>query len=156
MKPLLIIPPCPRRWPALAELYAHEPPPRMADIEKRFTAPAEDAQDAFAVIPDGGRMLSGAFISKSGDTGVLAMLYTRPEHRKRGYAARLVTTLIEWFDLTGGKRLSLIAPADVASGVFEKHAFKAVRQFATDDGQQVSMMRIAAGAKDKEAEGEGR
>ena len=130
MKPLLIIPPCPRRWPALADLYAHESPLRLADVEKRFAAAVNAAQDAFAVIPDGGRILSAALLAKRDDTGVLSLLYTRPEHRRHGYAAKLVRTLLEWFKLTGGKRLYLTSPPDVAKNLVEKHAFKVLRRFA--------------------------
>ena len=74
MKPLLIIPPCASRWPALSDRYAHETSLRLTDVEKRFFASVQGGQDAFAVIPDGGRMLSGALLSKRGETGVLSLL----------------------------------------------------------------------------------
>ncbi len=148
MKPLLIIPPCPRRWPALCDLYAHESPLRLADVEKRFAASVEGGQDAFAVIPDGGRILSAALLGKRCDAGVLSLLYTRPEHRKRGYAAKLVATLLEWFQLTGGKRLYLTSPSGIAAGLFEKHRFRVLRRFANADGEQVSMIRLANGTNE--------
>lgn len=145
MKPLLIIPPCPRRWPALSDLYAHESPLRLADVEKRFAASVQGAQDAFAVIPDGGRVLSAALLAKRGDTGVLSLLYTRPEHRKHGYAAKLVQALLEWFKLTGGKRLYLTSPPDIAKSLFETHGFKVLRRFVIAGCEQVSMIRLAKG-----------
>ena len=146
MKPLLIIPPCARRWPALSDLYAHETSLRLTDVEKRFFASVQGGQDAFAVIPDGGRMLSGALLSKRGETGVLSLLYTRPEHRKRGHAGKLVATLLEWFTLTGGKRLYLTSPSNIAAVLFEKHTFKVLRQFASVEGEQVTMIHTARGA----------
>ncbi len=148
MKPLLIIPPCPRRWPALSDLYADESPLRLADIEKRFAASVEGGQDAFAVIPDGGRVLSAALLSKRNDAGVLSLLYTRPEHRKHGYAAKLVQALLEWFKLTGGKRLYLNSPPDVAMSLFETHGFRALRRSAIAGGEQVSMIRLAKGTNE--------
>lgn len=148
MKPLLIIPPCSRRWPALSDLYAHETPLRLTDVEHRISAAVQGGQDAFAVIPDGGRMLSGALLSKRSQTGVLSLLYTRPEHRKRGHAGKLVATLLEWFTLTGGKRLYLTSPYDIAAGLFEKHTFKVLRRFASADGEQVTMINTAKGAPD--------
>lgn len=150
MKPLLIIPPCPARWPALADLLAHKGPPWVEDIEKRFTGGVENAEDAFAVIADGGRLLACACLSKCGEVGVLGHVFTRAQHRRRGYAHKLIKTLIGWFDMLGGKRLYLGCTTDLC-GLYEKHRFQTShRHGGAPDGGAAN-----AGAADSGAAGAG-
>lgn len=148
MKPLLIIPPCPDRWPALSDLLDHKGAPWAEDIEKRFNGGVENAEDALAVIADGGRLLACACLNKCGDVGVLGHVFTREQHRRRGYAHKLIKTLIGWFDMLGGKRLYLGCTADLC-GLYEMHGFRTSHRHAgaPDDGREnVMMTRPAADA----------
>ncbi|MFO0839316.1 MAG: hypothetical protein U1D55_12430 [Phycisphaerae bacterium] len=103
MKPLLIVPPAPARWNSMGNLYAEALPDAWrADMEERF-ARGVGGQDAFAAIVDGGHVLSAAWFTKSGAHGFLGHILTRSDHRRQGLACGVVTTLLAWFDMVGGK-----------------------------------------------------
>jgi GNAT superfamily N-acetyltransferase len=102
MKPLLIMPPAPARWPPLEELLRHKGQPWLRDIERRTVQGVPGAQDVYGVVPAGGQFLANACINKYGDVGVLGHYFTRPEHRRQGHARRLIDAVVSWFDMTGG------------------------------------------------------
>ncbi len=141
-KPLLVIPPAPARWPALRELPIHPDPLWQDDLEKRFAQGLPRSQDAFAIIPDGGLVLGCAALSKRHDLGVMSRLFVQPEHRGRGYARRLLETLIAWFDMTGGKWLYATATADLAEGLLRKLGFKTIRRAPRTPHDAVVVMRL--------------
>jgi GNAT superfamily N-acetyltransferase len=145
MKPLLIIAPAPARWHALADLVAHKEPQWLEDIEKRIVNGVDGGQDAFAVIPEGGRLLAGACINRRHDIGILGHVFTRAEHRGLGFARRLITTLLSWFDMSGGKWLHLGTTADVAERVFAKFGFKITHRASRQPHDRVMMLRTADG-----------
>ncbi len=128
MKPLLIIPPAPARWPMLRELPLHTDPHWQADLEKRFAQGLPRSQDAFAVFADGGLVLAAACVNKRHDLGILNRVYVRPEHRRRGLARTLIQTLVSWFEMTGGKWLYTTCSADVAEQLFRPAGFKTIRR----------------------------
>ena len=141
MKPLLIIPPAPTRWPALGELLSHLGPRWAADLEQRLTQSVARAQDAYAVIPDSGPPVAAACINKCGDVGVLAHCYTHPEHRRRGYARKLMETLLSWFDMTGGKWLFLSTTSELDQGLYRKFGFLPLRRAVWEPYDRLTMVR---------------
>jgi GNAT superfamily N-acetyltransferase len=146
IKPLLIIPPSPARWHALEDLVGHKGPPWMEDIERRFLHGEGAEQDAFAVIADGGRFLAHACINRRHDVGLLGHVFTRPEHRGRGFARRLTTTLVSWFDMTGGKWLYAGAAAELSESLYGQLGFRTIRRLQRETGEAVTMLRAADGA----------
>jgi len=145
MKPILIIPPAPARWPAIQELLRHKGEPWLTDLERRFVTGVPGAQDAYAVLPAGGPLLASACINKCGDVGVLGHCFTRPEHRRRGYARQLVETLLSWFDMTGGKWLFLGTTTELDEGLYRKFGFAPLRRAAWAPYDRLTMCRIGAG-----------
>jgi len=141
VKPLLILGPSPARWPAVAQLLGHEESLWLEDLRRRLVDGVDGSHDAFAAIPDGGQMLAGAGIRRRHDIGVLGHLFTRPEHRGRGYARLLMQALLSWFDMSGGKWLYLTTPAELAGGLFEKFGFRALCRSPQADGARATMLR---------------
>ncbi len=146
MKPLLIIPPAPARWPALEELWRHKGQPWLNDIRTRVVTGVAGAQDAYVIIPAGRQALAGACINKQGDIGVLGHCYTRPEQRRRGYARRLVETLLSWFEMTGGKWLFLGTTAELDDSFYRKFGFAPLRRVTWSPYDRLTMIRRAAAA----------
>ncbi len=142
MKPLLLIPPCAPRWPALADLYANLPPARLEDLKARFEAALPGGHDAVAIIPDGGRVLAAGRISRAADVGVVADLLTRETHRGRGFSVALTETLLSWFEMTGGRRAYLTVDAERA-GRFEAQRFSPLRRTGDGSGGRVTLRRSA-------------
>jgi len=143
-KPLLILPPAPQRWLALHDLLGHKGPVWLEDIEQRCTRGVAGAQDAFAVMPSGGQMLASASIQKRLDIGILGHVFTRPDHRRRGFARRLLETAIAWFDMVGGKQLYLGTAAELEP-LYAGAGFR-VLHHAMRDGQDVLIMTRGAAA----------
>ncbi len=148
MKPMLIIPPAPIRWPALNDLLHHKGQPWLRDIELRLTRGVPGAQDAYAVMPSSAQFLAGACINRFRDTGILGHCYTRPEHRRRGYAHRLITTLLSWFEMTGGRRLYLSTTAELDLGLYGKFGFEPLRRAAWAPADRLTMVRVRGAAPD--------
>ncbi len=145
MKPLLVMAPAPARWPALADLYRHKGQPWLADIEARVSRGVLGAQDAFAIIPDGGHVLAGAALSKRGPIGVLGHVYTRPEHRRRGFARNVVETLLTWFDMVGGRWLYLGTTAELDASLYAKFGFTPLHRVAWTPFDRITMQRVRPG-----------
>jgi GNAT superfamily N-acetyltransferase len=149
MKPLLLIPPAPARWPALHDLFSHKGPPWTTDIEGRFVTGVAGAQDVYAVLSEAGRFMAGACINKCGDVGVLGHCFTRPERRRRGYARRLIEALLAWFDMRGGRWLMLTTTGDWAETVYAKFGFCELRRLAWQPRERVTMLRTRPGVGDE-------
>jgi N-acetylglutamate synthase-like GNAT family acetyltransferase len=141
MKPLLIIPPAPARWPALRELPLHDALVWQEDLEKRFAEGIPGSQDAFALVSDGGLALGCAAVSKRHDLGILTRLFVRPEHRERGLARQITESLVSWFDMAGGKWLYATTTADVAEGFFRRFAFSTLRRAPRAPHDAVLLLR---------------
>jgi GNAT superfamily N-acetyltransferase len=148
MKPLLVIPPSPARWPAVETLFlaAGADAARIQDLSRRYAARLEDASDAMALIPSGGLVLAAACIRRRGTIGVLGDLFVREDHRKRGLARSLLQTLLSWFDMTGGKWLLLASDAALAAGFFEHFGFAPLHRCDVGGRSMVSQLRILGGA----------
>lgn len=146
MKPLLVIPPAPDRWPGLRGLPLDPNPLRSHDLERRFAHGVPGSQDAFAIIPDGGHILACAAVNKRHDVGVLNHVCTHPDHRGRGHSYHLIDTLLSWFDMAGGKWLYVTTTADRADGLFGQFGFTTIRQTACTPHDAVVMQRTAAAA----------
>ena len=155
MKPLLIIPPAPARWPALEDLLRHRGLPWLPDIAQRFGPGILGAQDALAVLPAAGQFLASACINKCGDVGVLGHCYTRPEHRLHGFARRLVETVVSWFDMTGGKWLFLGTTAELDEPFYRKFGFAPLHRVAWKPYDHVMTLRIGRGVTDDPLTGVG-
>jgi len=145
MKPLLIIPPAPARWPGLRELPIHDHPLWWDDLQKRFAEGLPGTQDAFALIVDGGLVLACAGLCKRHDLGVLSRVFTRPEHRRRGFCRMLLEALIGWFDMSGGKWLYATTTADLAEVCFRKLSFHTIRRAPRTPHDAVVLLRAVAG-----------
>lgn len=143
MKPLLVIPPCPGRWPAMSELNQALASPWREDLERRFRDGVPGATDAFAVVPDGGRLLASAYACKCGPVGVVGQVYTRPEHRHHGLAAALFQTITSWFDMLGGQRLYAQAPRDAVETLLSRVGFRLFRAGNTPAGELATMIRTS-------------
>lgn len=148
IKPLLIVPPAPTHWRALHDLLQHKGPPWLADIERRLVHGVAGAEDAYAVIPAGGQFLASVCVSKQGDVGVLGHGYTRPEHRRRGYARKLMESVLSWFDMTGGKWLFLGTTAELDEALYQKFGFAPIRRAAWAPYDRLTMLRTGEGVTD--------
>lgn len=146
MKPLLIVPPAPRRWAALQDLLGHQAQPWLRNIELRLTQGVPRAQDAYAVAPENGRIIAVAGINKCGDLGVLGQVYTRPEHRRRGWARKLTETVLSWFDMTGGKWLHLATTGELDEGLYRKFGFVPLRRAVWAPYDRITMLRARPNA----------
>jgi GNAT superfamily N-acetyltransferase len=153
MKPILIIPPAPARWPALDDLLRHKGPPWIDDIKQRITRGVAGAQDAFAVMAGPGPILANVTINKCGDCGVLGHCFTRPEQRGRGYARRLLETALSWFEMTGGKYLFLGTTAELDAGLYSKFGFRPLRRAVWAPFDRLTMYRPGRGALDAPLDG---
>lgn len=145
MKPLLVIPPAPSRWPALRDLLADRGPAWLGDLERRFVPGVPDAHDAYAVIPSGGQFLACAGINRRGDVGLLSPVFTRPDHRRRGYARQVTETVLSWFDMTGGKWLYLSTTAELDEGLYWKFGFTEMHRATWTPFDRLTMLRIGQG-----------
>jgi GNAT superfamily N-acetyltransferase len=147
-KPLLIFTPAPARWPAVEKLFSELPPPLLADLEARFTRELPGAQDAFAVIPDGGQVLACAAINRRDGVGVLGYVYTRPEHRGQGYVRDLLAVALSWFDMTGGRWLYAFGPRALGQSMAD-FCFQ-VRHCGLADGHEtISLLRRSSHAPEE-------
>lgn len=146
MKPLLIVPPAPSRWPALRDLLVEMKSLSLDDIERRFMAGVAGAQDVYAVIGGTGHYVACASINKRGDVGVLSHVYTRPDHRRRGYARQLTEAVLSWFDMTGGRWLVLSTTAEYDEILYRKFGFKPLRRVAWAPHDRLTAVRGSAGA----------
>lgn len=146
MKPLLIVPPAPARWPALAALLAQTHRPWIDNIEQRLTRGVANAEDAYAVIQDGGQFLACAAINKRGSYGVLGHVFTRPDQRGRGHARQLTETVLSWFEMTGGRWLFLGTTAEMDESLYQKFGFAPVQRTSWAPFDRVSMLRLSPGA----------
>ncbi len=144
MKPLLILLPSATRWPSLAALLEHEPTAVRADLQARLEQGTVGARDAVAALPDGSLFLSAGCIRRRGAVGVLGQVFTRPEHRRRGYCRGVLQALLSWFDMSGGKWLYLTTPADAAGFLFENFGFRVLHRGQRDGRPHVTMLRTPA------------
>lgn len=146
VKPLLVIPPAPARWSPLDELLREYLPPRwLHNLEQRVRHGVSGATDAIVVIPAGGNDLAAGWIHKTGELGLLGSVYTRPEHRTRGLARRIIETALSWFDMTGGKWLYLSATRELEDEVFHKFGFELLRQAAWEPHDRMTLVRRSPG-----------
>lgn len=145
MKPLLIIPPAPNHWAALEDLVGHKGEPWLRDIRTRCVDGVAGAEDAFAVVSDGGHFLAVSCINKRLDVGILGHVFTRPECRRRGYARRLMDTLLSWFEMTGGKWLYLGTTAELDESLYRKFDFEPLRRAVWAPYDRLTMLRRSAG-----------
>jgi GNAT superfamily N-acetyltransferase len=145
MKPMLIIPPAPARWPVFQDLLGHEGAPWLSNIERRLVHGCPGSEDAYAVIPTTGQALAGAYINKFRRVGVLGHCYTRPDHRRRGYARSIVEALLSWFDMTGGQHLLLSTTAELDESLYGKFGFVPLRRAVWQPYDRLTMVRRAPG-----------
>lgn len=146
MKPMLIMPPAPERWPAIQDLLQHEGAPWLTNLERRFREGVPAAHDALAVIPAGSQLLASAAVSLFGNVGVLGHCYTRPEHRKRGYARQLVDTVRAWFSMLGGRWLFLSTTAELDAAFYGRFGFELLRRAVWAPYDRVTMLWAREGA----------
>lgn len=146
LKPLLVIPPAPSRWPGLKQLPLHDDPLAWQDLEQRFAHGLPGAHDAFALALDGGNVIACAAICKRHDLGVLNRVLVRPEHRRRGHGRAVLETILSWFDMTGGKWLYTTTTVDVADGYLAALGFRVLRRAPRTPHDAVVALRRAAGA----------
>lgn len=141
MKPLVIIPPAPARWPPLRDMLAFRETLWLHDLERRLTTGVPDAQDAIALIQDGGLALACAALCKAGDIGTLVHVYTRPEHRRRGHGAAIVQALLAWFDMTGGQWLFHVTSRAEDEAFLARLGFKALHRAPWTPADRSSALR---------------
>lgn len=142
MKPILIIPPAPARWPALEALLHELSSEARRDLQRRLVDGVPGAQDAYALLAIGGRVVSCAGIHKCGPVGLLGPCFTHPDHRRRGYARLVVTTALTWFDMTGGKWLFLRGGPDIGEHVYTGFGFAPLPRAAAAPGGPPMLWRL--------------
>ena len=148
MKPVLVIPPAPSRWPALEALLGHVGSPWIDDLKRRFAEGVAGSEDAFGLIAPGGQILANAAISKRGPVGVVGHCYTHPDHRRRGYARQVVETVTAWFEMTGGQWLFLATTTEYDEGFYRKFGFTPLRQAVWRPHDRVTLWWRKTGAAD--------
>ncbi len=142
MKPLLIIPPAPQRWPALQDLYTpHLGAAWLSNMEQRLRHGVAGAEDAYAIIGAGGNVLAAAHINTLGDVGLMGPVFTRPEHRGRGLARAVVQSVLSWFDMTGGKWLLAQTTRALDEALFRKIDFRELRCAAWEPFDRITLIR---------------
>lgn len=146
MKPMLIIPPAPARWPALETLLHEVGEAGLRNLQRRLVEGVAGAQDVYAVVAPGGQTLACAGVHKCGPVGILWPCFTRPDHRRRGYARRAVTTALSWFDMAGGRWLFVRAAADLDEPVYHEFGFGPVPQPASPSPERPMLWRQGKGA----------
>ncbi len=142
MKPLLILLPAPARWVPLSLLYETLPAAWLAELEASVTRAGDGA--AFAVVPDGGHLLSAAWLQRNGPLGFLGHVLTRMDHRRRGYARRAVSTLLAWFDMSGGRWLYAHPTDQATRALLSSAGFEPLQR--ADDGGDFTMLKRFGGA----------
>jgi GNAT superfamily N-acetyltransferase len=146
VKPLLIIPPAPARWPLIQQLPLHDDPLWQDDLQKRLAIGLPRTQDAFAVIADGGKALATGCICKRHDVGVLNRVFTHPEHRRAGLARQITIALLSWFDMTGGRWLYATTTADLFADFFGHFGFRIIRRAPRSPSDAAVILRTATDA----------
>lgn len=146
MKPLLLPCPAPNRSAPICALLEECSPAEAPDIAERMNVGVAGALDAVALQPDGGQALALGIIRRRGELGLLGPLWTRPQHRREGHARRLLQTLLAWFDMTGGRRLYLVAPAACFPEWLAHFGFRPLH--FGGDPLRVSLLRTPAGLED--------
>ena len=145
MKPLLIIPPAPARWQSLQGLLGHKGPLWLEDIQKRLHDGVAESRDAFAVVANGGQTLAHACINGREGVGVLGHMFTRADHRGRGLARKVLTTLLSWFDMSGGQWLFLGCHAELLE-LYGRFGFEPLHRVTRAPIDEVTMCRRSKGA----------
>lgn len=145
MKPLLVFPPAPGRWSAMDALLADVSDAQRADLQTRFCETLPGAQDAFGVIRDGGHFLCAACVRRSGPVAVLGPIVTRETHRRQGLAERTLRAVLTWFDMTGGERLYVTAPAGFSPWL-ERTGFTVLHRAESVPNRLQTMRRGRAGS----------
>lgn len=141
MKPMLIMPPAPARWRSLADLLTEQDPSVIRDAELRFSNGVPDANDAFALVVDGGLTIACASITRRNNVGVLGYVITRPTHRGRGLPAELIESLITWFDMTDGRWLYCATAGAAAGRLCDRYGFRVLHTLARDGREDVFLQR---------------
>lgn len=145
MKPLLIIPPAPSHWPGLRDMLVEMNSQSLDDVERRVMGGVPGAEDVFAVIGSTGQYVASASISKRGDVGILSHVYTRPDHRRRGYARQLTDAVLSWFDMTGGKWLVLATTTEFDEALYRKFGFEPLCRAAWAPHDRLTAVRRSPG-----------
>lgn len=112
---------------SLMHLLAHKGPPWLPDIEARL---ASAGPDLFAVALGAGEPVAHAWLGSAQEcpeSGLIGHVYTMEEHRRRGLAGRLVTGLLEQFDMRGGRWAQLHTRNQAAAGLYERLGFRVIR-----------------------------
>lgn len=141
MKPLLIIPPAPARWPMIERLELERSTEWWAEFKARVTEGGDGAQDAIAVMAPGGEAWALACIRRGGAVGFLSDIFTRPQHRGRGFAQSLIASLLNWFDVTGGRTLHATAAVDVAQKLLVPRGFEMKRRASEAPDARTTLVR---------------
>jgi GNAT superfamily N-acetyltransferase len=142
-KPLLIVPPAPERWPKIEALLNHKGQPWLDDLALRFRQGVAGSRDTFAVIFDGGNLLAHAAIFSTADIGILGHVFVAPPVRRQGLASKLIETLLQWFQMTGGHWLYLTTEPALTP-LYERFGFQVLHRAPVGDGEQVTMQRRPA------------
>lgn len=137
MKPLLIVPPAPARWPMVESLLQQIDRGALDELRRRICEGLPDAYDAFAIVPEGNRAIAHACIYRRRDRGVLRYVWTSPEHRRRGCALRVLSALTTWFDMTGGRVLYSCGLEDIAAGLLGPTGFSRLHRTSEDSARAV-------------------
>jgi GNAT superfamily N-acetyltransferase len=146
MKPLLILPPAPHRWHAVEPLIRELDPLRRAEIEARLTNGVPDSEDAFSIVTIAGQVVSLAWVAKRRQIGVLGLLFTHPEQRRRGHAKRALDTAASWFDMTGGAWLYAIGPRDAGEPLLSLLGFRTLFGALQPAAAPIAAVRTRGGA----------
>ncbi|MBK9119487.1 MAG: GNAT family N-acetyltransferase [Phycisphaerales bacterium] len=142
MKPVVIVPPAPQRWPALEDLFHNENRAFLDDLRIRVAEGVPGAHDAFAIAPEDAHHLGGCFgIGRCGDVGIVRPALVRPERRRRGLARQLFEAVAAWFEMTGGRWLYLFATAELDEAVYGRFHFQPLHRAFWQPHARLAMLR---------------
>ncbi|HEY3280768.1 MAG TPA: GNAT family N-acetyltransferase [Armatimonadota bacterium] len=101
-------------------------------IEEALDRKLEDLQTRFYLIEIDGQPATNVCTFERGPVGILGHVYTRPEHRQKGLARALLTTVLEDFLSRGGDLLTL--GTDYGSHAYRLYDSLGFREILVDSG----------------------
>jgi ribosomal protein S18 acetylase RimI-like enzyme len=111
----------------LEALLHHKGSPWIEDIGRRLRGGVAGSEDHFYVARQGGRMVGHVWYNTSGvdhRLGLVGHIYTDPEYRRRGIAARLLHKVMADFRARGGAVMQLFTSTPYSVAFYQDFGFE--------------------------------
>ena len=121
--------PVPSADPALVQLLWHKGAPWVDDIRRRLAGECAGSVDRFFLAYDGPAMVAHVwYAAAQADPriGLLGHVFTRPEYRRRGLAARLIEAALDRFRRDGGALMQLFTYAPETVPFYARLGFEQI------------------------------